>query len=330
MRISSGRQSLLPARGFDRWGVTGMWNYVARRILQLVPILFGVSFLVFSALYIIPGDAVEAMLAESGASAADLERIREAYGLNDPFLVQYGRFISRAVQGDLGRSLTTKMPVTVQIAQQLNATLQLTVASLAFAVILGINMGVLAATRRGSWVDVGVMAIALLGVSMPSFWLGLVFMFVFSLKLNLLPAAGNATPVHLILPALTLGLSAAGIVARVTRSSTLEVMGLDYVRTARAKGLRERTVIWRHALRNSLISVVTIVGLQFGSLLGGAVVVETVFARQGIGTLAASSILRKDFPLVQGTVLVATLAFVVVNLIVDLSYGWLDPRIQYS
>jgi len=307
-----------------------VWKYVARRLLVLIPILIGVSFLVFSALYLIPGDAVESMLAESGASAADMQRIREAYGLDDPFHVQYGRFISRAVQGDLGRSMTTKIPVGLQIRQQMAATIQLTVSSLVFAVLVGVTLGVIAAANRGTWLDAIVMIIAMLGVSMPTFWLGLVLMFFVSLKMGILPAAGSGSLLHLVLPTITLGLSAAGIIARVTRSSTLEVLGLDYVRTARAKGLRERTVIWYHALRNSMISVITIVGIQFGSLLGGAVVVETVFARQGLGQLTASSILRKDFPLVQGTVMVSAMAFVLVNLLVDISYARLDPRIRYS
>lgn len=270
------------------------------------------------------------MLAETGASAKDIVRLRHEFGLDRPFLAQYGAFLSRAVRGDLGRSIRLRIPVTHAIAAQLPATLELTLASLLVAVVIGLTLGVVAAVRNGSWIDTLTMIVSLVGVSMPIFWSGLLLIFLFSLRLGWLPAAGTGGLRALILPAFALGFSGAAIIARVTRSSLLEMLGQEYVRTARAKGLAQRVVIMRHALRNALISIVTIVGLQFGALLGGAVVVETVFARQGIGFLAADAIRSQDFPMVQGAVMIAALAFVLVNLVVDVAYGWIDPRIRYA
>lgn len=307
-----------------------MLAFMVRRLALLVPILVGVSFFVFGALYLVPGDAIDSMLAETGGSAADIARLRREFGLDRPFLEQYATFVSRAVRGDFGRSLRLRIPVTDALQEQMPATLELTLAALAVSVALGLGMGIVAAIKSGSWLDTLTMMISLVGVSMPIFWSGLLLIFLFSLRLGWLPAAGTGGLAPLILPAFTLGLSGAAIIARVTRSSLLEVLGRDYVRTARAKGLAERVVVMRHALRNAIISVVTIVGLQFGALLGGAVVVEVVFGRQGIGFLAAEAIRQQDFPLVQGTVLIASLAFVVVNLLVDLSYGFFDPRIRYQ
>jgi peptide/nickel transport system permease protein len=307
-----------------------MWAYITRRIILLIPVLFGVSFLVFAAMYIVPGDAVDSMLADTGATAEDLARLREQYGLDQPFWVQYGRFLSTMMRGDLGRSLVNGRPVVQQLRNQFPATIELTVAALAIAIALGLPLGVLAAVKRGTLIDAISMVIALIGVSMPNFWLGLLFILFFSYQLGWLPAAGTGGLRHLILPAFTLGFSGVAIIARIARSSLLEVLGSDYMRTARSKGLRERVIIAKHGLRNSLASVLTIVGLQFGSLLGGAVVIETVFGRQGIGFLAANAIQRADFPLVQATVLLAALAFVLVNLMVDLSYSVLDPRIRYD
>ena len=307
-----------------------MAAFVGRRLILLVPILFGVSFFVFGALYLIPGDAIDSMLAESGATARDIARLRTEFGLDKPFLAQYGTFVSRAVRGDLGRSIRLRIPVTHAIAAQLPATLELTLASLVVAVVCGLGLGIIAAVRSGTWIDTLTMILSLVGVSMPIFWSGLLLIFLFSLRLGWLPAAGTGGLRALILPAFALGISGAAIIARVTRSSLLEVLGQEYVRTARAKGLARRVVIARHALRNALISIVTIVGLQFGALLGGAVVVETVFGRQGIGFLAADAIRSQDFPMVQGAVMVASLAFVLVNLMVDMAYGWIDPRIRYA
>jgi peptide/nickel transport system permease protein/oligopeptide transport system permease protein len=307
-----------------------MAAYAARRFMVLIPILIGVSFLVFGALYIVPGDAIDSLLAETGGSAADIARLKREFGFDKPFLTQYFTFASRAIRGDFGTSLRQRIPVTDALREQLPATLELTFGALIVAVVLGLSLGVIAAVRRGTWVDTLTMALSLVGVSMPIFWSGLLLIFLFSLKLGWLPAAGTGGIKALILPSFALGVSGAAIIARVTRSSLLEVLGQEYVRTARAKGLMERVVVGRHALRNALISVVTIVGLQFGALLGGAVVVEWVFGRQGIGFLAAESIRTQDFPLVQGTVMVSALSFIVVNLLVDLSYGWIDPRIRYG
>lgn len=307
-----------------------MWSFIARRLIVLIPVVIGVSFLVFAAMYVLPGDAVDSMLAERGASAEDLARLRAQLGLDDPFFVQYGRFIARLVQGDLGSSITTGRPVYAQISSQIGATIELTLAALFIAVAVGVPLGVIAAIRRGTWVDSSLMVVALLGVSMPNFWLGLLLILTFSLKLGWLPAAGGGTWRHLVLPAITLGFSGVAIIARITRSSVLEVIHADFVRTARSKGLKPITVVTKHTLRNSMASVMTVAGLQFGALLGGSVVVETVFGRQGIGFLTVSGIQKADFPLVQSTVMLAAMAFVVVNLLVDLTYSFLDPRIRYG
>jgi peptide/nickel transport system permease protein len=307
-----------------------MWSYILRRLLTLIPVLLGVSFLVFAAMYIIPGDAVDSMLAETGATAEDLARLREQLGLDDPFFIQYGRFLVTLVSGDLGTSIVTNRQVSEQIRTQLPATLQLTLSALAIAILLGIPLGVISAINRGSWLDAISMLVALIGVSMPNFWLGLLFIMFFSLQLGWLPAAGTGSLQHLIMPAMTLGFSGIAVIARVSRSALLEVLNTDFMRTARSKGLRTRAVIVKHGMRNAMASVLTIIGLQFGALLGGSVVVETVFGRQGIGFLAANAIQRGDFPLVQATVMLAALFFVVANLLVDLSYSLLDPRIRYS
>ncbi len=307
-----------------------MWSYVTRRLIILVPVVLGVSFLVFAAMYIIPGDAVDSMLQDRGASAEELARLRAQLGLDDPFLIQYGRFLARLASGDLGTSLVTGRDVTSQIASQLPATVQLTFAALAIAVLVGVPLGVVSAIKRGTWVDSGSMVFALLGVSMPNFWLGLLLILTFSLQLKWFPAAGTGGWRYLVLPAITLGFSGVAIIARITRSSLLEVIHADYVRTARSKGLRPTTVIAKHAMRNAMGAVMTIVGLQFGALLGGSVVVETVFGRQGIGALTVAGVQRGDFPLVQATVMLAALAFVLVNLLVDVTYSLLDPRIRYG
>lgn len=307
-----------------------MWSYIVRRLLVLIPIVLGVSFLVFAAMYIVPGDAVDSMLAETGASAEDLARLRAQLGLDDPFLVQYGRFLVRLSTGDLGNSLVTGRTVVSQIASQLPATIELTLAALTIAILVGIPLGVISAVRRGTWVDSVTMVIALVGVSMPNFWLGLLFILFFSVQLGVLPAAGTGGLQHLILPAVTLGFSGVAVIARITRSSLLEALGNDYIRTARSKGLAPIRVVMRHGMRNATASVITIAGLQFGVLLGGSVVVETVFGRQGIGYMTANAIQRADFPLVQATVMLAAMAFVLVNLLVDLSYSLLDPRIVYD
>jgi peptide/nickel transport system permease protein len=244
--------------------------------------------------------------------------------------VQYGRFVGHALQGDLGTSIRTRRPVTTEIGENLASTAQLALCSMAVAVALGIPLGLLAALLRNSWLDVSSMVVALLGVSMPSFWLGLLLIFVFSLHLGWFPATGGGDLAHLVLPAVTLGAIASAIIARLTRSSMLEVLGQDYVRTARAKGLGRWAVVVRHALKNALIPVITIFGLQFGNLLAGAVIVETVFSRPGLGRLIVGGILAKDFPLVQGSVLFVATAYVLINVLVDIAYAFADPRIRFG
>jgi peptide/nickel transport system permease protein/oligopeptide transport system permease protein len=303
-------------------------GFVAGRALAAVPVLLGVTLAVFSMLFLVPGDPVKMMLAEFVTNADQVARMRAQLHLDEPLPQQYARFVWNAVRGDLGTSIRSRRPVTREILENLPSTAQLALASMAVAVGLGVALGLLAAVFRHTWLDVGSMLVALVGVSMPSFWLGLLLILLFSLFLGWLPATGGATLWHLILPALTLGMIAAAIVARLTRSSMLEVLGQDYVRTARAKGLGGFTVVVRHGLKNALIPVVTIFGLQFGNLLAGAVIVETVFGRPGLGRLIVGGVLAKDFPLVQGTILFVATAYVLINLLVDVAYAALDPRIR--
>jgi peptide/nickel transport system permease protein/oligopeptide transport system permease protein len=303
-------------------------GFVAGRALAAVPVLLGVTLAVFSMLFLVPGDPVKMMLAEFVTNPDQVARMRAQLHLDEPLPQQYARFVWNAVRGDLGTSIRSRRPVTREILENLPSTAQLALASMAVAVGLGVALGLLAAVFRNTWLDLGSMLVALVGVSMPSFWLGLLLILVFSLVLGWLPATGGATLRHLILPALTLGMIAAAIVARLTRSSMLEVLGQDYVRTARAKGLGGFTVVVRHGLKNALIPVVTIFGLQFGNLLAGAVIVETVFGRPGLGRLIVGGVLAKDFPLVQGTILFVATAYVLINLLVDVAYAALDPRIR--
>ncbi|MBV9171726.1 MAG: ABC transporter permease [Chloroflexi bacterium] len=307
-----------------------MYAYLGQRVAATIPVLLGVSLLVFSMLQLVPGDPVQLMLSEFQTTPEQIARLRSQLHLDEPLPVQFGRFLWDAAHGDLGQSIRTHRPVTQEIADNLPSTLQLAVAGLIVAAVVGITLGIVAATHQRSWLEVASMLIALLGVSMPSFWLGLLLIFAVSLQLRALPATGGGDLTHLILPAITLGLGAAAILARLTRSSMLEVLRQEYMTTARAKGLRERAVIGRHALKNALIPVVTIFGLQFGQLLAGTVVVETVFARPGLGRLIVDGILNKDFPMVQGVVLVVAVSYVLVNLLVDLVYAVLDPRIRYG
>jgi peptide/nickel transport system permease protein len=305
-----------------------MLRFLLSRLVTTVPVLFGVSLLVFMMLHLVPGDPVKMMLSEFQTSPQQVELLRSQLHLNEPLPQQYGRFVVNALQGDLGLSIRSKRPVRNEIAENLGSTLQLAASALLIAIGIGMPLGIIAALKQHSWLDIGPMIFALSGVSMPSFWLGLLLIFLFSLRLGWFPATGGGDLKHLILPALTLGLGASAIIARLTRSSMLEVLRQDYMTTARAKGLNEFTVVLRHGLKNALIPVVTIFGLQFGSLLAGAVVVETVFARPGIGRLIVNSILAKDFPMVQGIILFTATAYVVANLLVDLAYGLLDPRIR--
>jgi len=307
-----------------------MYAYLAQRVLAAIPVLLGVSLLVFSMLHLVPGDPVRLMLSEFQTTPEQVERLRSQLHLDDPLPVQFGRFVWNASHGDLGASIRSRRPVTQEIADNLPSTLQLAVAGLVVATSLGVSLGIVAAVKQRSWMELISMLVALLGVSMPSFWLGLLLIFLLSLRLRIFPATGGGDLQHLVLPAITLGLGAAAILARLTRSSMLEVLRQEYVTTARAKGLLEWVVIARHALKNALIPVVTIFGLQFGQLLAGTFVVETVFARPGLGRLIIDGILNKDLPIVQGVVLVVAISYVFVNLLVDLAYSVLDPRIRYA
>jgi ABC-type dipeptide/oligopeptide/nickel transport system permease component len=304
--------------------------YILKRLLAAIPILIGISALVFFSLKLVPGDPLSAITGDAVIGKAEADLLREQYGLNDPIHVQYLRFVGRAIQGDLGRSLQFKRPVIDEIRTQLPATLQLTAAAMVVALTVGLGLGILAAIRPHSLLDAFTMSIAMAGVSFPSFWVGLMLLLIFSLALGWLPATGTEGIERLIMPAATLGFGAAAIIARLTRSSLLEVLQQQYIVTARAKGLSFVKVVFRHALRNALIPVVTIVGLQFGNLLAGAVVIETVFSRQGIGRLLVTAILGRDFPLVQGVILFVASVYVIVNLLVDLSYALIDPRIRYA
>jgi len=303
-------------------------TYVGRRILAVIPVLFGVTLAVFGMLFLVPGDPVKIMLAEFVTTPDQIARMRAQLHLDEPVIEQYGRFVANALRGDLGVSIRSRRPVAAEIAENIGSTGLLALASMVVAIGLGVPLGLLAALGRNSWLDVAAMVVALLGVAMPSFWLGFLLIFVFSLHLGWLPATGGGDLPHLVMPAVALGMIAAAIIARLTRSSMLEVLGQDYVRTARAKGLGGASVIVRHALRNALIPVVTVFGLQFGNLLAGAVIVETVFSRPGLGRLIVGGILAKDFPLVQGTVLFVAAAYVLINVVVDVAYAYVDPRIR--
>ena len=307
-----------------------MYAYLAQRVVAAIPVLLGVSLLVFSMLHLVPGDPVRLMLSEFQTTPEQVERLRSQLHLDDPLPAQFGRFVWNSSHGDLGTSIRTRRPVTQEIADNLPSTLQLAVAGLVVAMALGVSLGIVAAVNQRSWVELVSMLVALWGVSMPSFWLGLLLIFLLSLRLRVFPATGGGDLQHLVLPAITLGLGAAAILARLTRSSMLEVLRQEYVTTARAKGLLEWVVIARHALKNALIPVITIFGLQFGQLLAGTFVVETVFARPGLGRLIIDGILNKDLPIVQGVVLVVAISYVLVNLLVDLLYSVLDPRIRYA
>jgi peptide/nickel transport system permease protein len=308
-----------------------MGVYIRGRLLRAIPVVLGVLTLVFLMIHLLPGDpAVEIASRGPGISPEAIQRIRVQLGLDQPLYVQYFRFLSRTAHGDLGRSIISNQAVSTMIRQQVGSTIQLTLAGIATAILIGVPLGLIAAVRHNTWVDTLSMTGALLGVSMPSFWLGLLLIFLFAVRLRWVSILGGDGLKGLILPALTLGIGASAIIARLVRSSMLEVLRQEYMTTARAKGLRGRVVILRHGLKNALIPVVTIIGLQFGALLGGAVVIETVFARRGIGRMAIDAILSKDFPVVQGTVLFAALVYVTVNLTVDLLYSVIDPRIRYD
>jgi ABC-type dipeptide/oligopeptide/nickel transport system permease component len=294
-----------------------------------VPVIVGVSVVVFSIIHLLPGDPVLAILSGANATPEQERALRAQLRLDDPLPVQYVRFLARAAAGDFGRSIFTRRPVIEEIADQLPSTLELAGTAILIAVVVGIVLGVLAAVRHDTWIDRAAMLVALGGVCMPSFWLGLLLIFVFSLQLGWLPATGQGGVSRLILPAATIGLNYSAVIARLVRSSLLEVLGNNYISTARAKGLSEWGVTLKHALGNALIPVSTIIGVQLGNLLAGTIIVETVFSRRGMGRLAVTAVLDKDYPLIQGVVLVSALGYVLTNLLVDLSYSALDPRIRH-
>jgi peptide/nickel transport system permease protein len=299
----------------------------ARRILILIPTILGVVTLVFFLIHFIPGDPVELMLGET-ASRADLAKMRRDLGLDRPMAEQYGRFLTGLARGDLGRSLFYRQPVHQVILDKLPATLELAFAAMALTLLIALPLGIVAAVKKGSLADRSAMLASLVGISMPNFWLGPLLIILFSLKLGWLPVSGREGAASVILPAVTLGTALAALLSRMTRSAMLDVLGEDYLRTARAKGLPESAVIVRHALRNALLPVLTIVGLQLGALLSGAVITEIVFAWPGIGSLLIQSIHTRDYPLVQGCVLVIALGYVAANFLTDLLYAAVDPRVK--
>ncbi|AGB40429.1 ABC-type dipeptide/oligopeptide/nickel transport system, permease component [Halobacteroides halobius DSM 5150] len=307
-----------------------MLTYIARKSLMAIPILLGIATITFLLNFVfVPGDPVRIAMGQS-ADPETLKMIREEMGLNDPLYVQYFRFIGRLVQGDLGESFTSQRPVINIILERLPATAQLAGSAMLVAIIIGVTAGVISAVMPNSIWDYLFMTLAMIGVSMPVYWLGLVLILIFSLNLDLLPVSGYGSWQHLILPAIALGSRQAAKIARMTRSSMLEVIGKDYIKTARAKGVAERIVVIKHGLRNALIPVVTVIGTQMGYLLGGTVLTETTFSWPGLGRLAVDAVMKRDFPLIQGTVVFLASVFIIVNLLVDISYGFLDPRINYD
>lgn len=334
-----------------------MTNYIIKRLLLLIPVLLGVSFLAFIMIHLIPGDPAQVMLGERATPQA-LAQLRQSLGLNDPLYVQYLRFLGHILQGNFGRSIMTQNPVLDDLASHFPATLELTIAAMFIAVVFGITAGTIAAVKQYSIFDNVSMVGALVGVSMPIFWLGLLLIWIFAQVLGWLPPSsrlsvatnlhsitnlnvldalltGNFPALadalkHLVLPSLALATIPLSIIARMTRSSMLEVMNQDYIRTARAKGLTENVVIFKHALKNAFLPVLTVMGLQFGSLLGGAVMTETIFSWPGIGRMLYIAIMARDFPVVQGGILFIALLFVLINLLVDVLYKFFDPKIRYN
>lgn len=334
-----------------------MINYIIKRLLALIPILIGVAVIVFLIVHLIPGDPAQTMLGERASDEA-LAKLREDMGLNDPLPVQFWRYVKNLLRGDLGRSIMSNNPVSSELAQRFPATLELSFFAMVFAVFVGVPAGIFASVKQNSWFDNLSMLVALIGVSMPIFWLGLMFIWLFAVELGWFPPSSrigvgldfapitnlyvidsilqlNFTALkdivhHLVLPAVALGTIPMAIIARMTRSSMLEVLRKDFIRTAYAKGLKRKIVIFKHALKNAMVPIITVVGLQFGVLLGGAVMTETIFSWPGLGKYLVDAIYARDFPIVQGGILFFAGVFVLVNLIVDLSYALVDPRIQYE
>lgn len=306
-----------------------MFNYLIRRLFTSILVLFGISILVFSVIHLVPGDVTMAILGRQKVTEEKVAALREQLGLNDPLYVQYGRYVTNALQGDLGKSIRTNQSVSKSIGEQLPGTFLLAMSALSVALSIGAVLGMVAALRHGTWVDTLVMGLSVSGLSIPTFWMGLLLILFFSVRLKLFPSISNGSSfADLFLPALTLGLPEAAVVARMVRASMLDVLNKEYITTARAKGLPERWVILKHALRNALIPVVTFVGLQMAYLLGGATIVETMFARQGIGRLAVQAIYSRDYPMVQGVVLVTATIYVLINTFTDVTYVLLNPKIR--
>jgi ABC-type dipeptide/oligopeptide/nickel transport system permease component len=304
-------------------------RFLARRFLLTVPVLLGVATLVFSLIHLIPGDPAQAMLGET-ASPQEVAELRARLGLDRPLTEQYTSFLGGLVRGDLGMSLRTSQPVTGMIIERMPATFELAAAAMLFAIAVAMPLGIAAAVWRGTSVDHSAMTLALMGISIPNFWLGPLLAIVFAVELGWLPVSGRGTWAHLVLPAISLGAALAAILARMTRATLLEELREQYVQAARARGTSRLRAVVRHAFRNSLIPIVTLVGLQFGAVLTGAVITETIFAWPGIGRLLIQSISFRDYPLVQGCILLIAITYVGVNLLTDLVYGVLDPRIRYN
>jgi ABC-type dipeptide/oligopeptide/nickel transport system permease component len=306
-----------------------MARYLVRRLLLTIPVLIGVATLVFSLIHLVPGDPAQSMLGDS-APPEDVARLRQTLGLDEPLLVQYRAFMTGLARGDLGRSFRYGTPVTREIRSRLVNTVQLAVAAMAVAILFAFPLGIVAAVWRGTAVDHAAMTLALVGISMPNFWLGPLLAILFAVVLGWLPVAGTGTPAHLVLPAVTLGAALAAMLARMTRASLLEELRELYVLSARARGLSRTRAVVRHAFRNSLIPVVTIIGLQFGAVLTGTIITETIFAWPGVGRLLIQAINFRDYPLVQGCILFISFTYVMMNLVTDLTYGLLDPRIRLA
>lgn len=305
-----------------------MIKFIFRRLLMMIPVLIGVSFVIFSMLYFAPGDAADVILGDL-ATPEDKQLFRAEHGLDKPFLVQYFNYMKGVVtEGDLGTSYVTRQPVTIEIMERFPATLQLSAMSVFLAVVIGITVGIISATRQYSFIDHLATSLSMIGVSMPNFWQGMMLIIIFSVALRWFPPSGFSTPMHWVLPAVTVGTNASANIMRMTRSSMLEIIRQDYIRTARAKGQTEAVVIWKHALKNALIPIITVVGLSFGRLLGGAVLTESIFSIAGVGKLMVDAIKLKNFPMVQGGVLFIAFVMSIVNLVVDVLYSFADPRIR--
>lgn len=306
-----------------------MLKYLVGRLAGILPVLLVISVFVFGFVHLLPGDPAR-LVAGPDATQQDVELVRQDLGLDQPLWVQYGRFLGNAVQGEFGRSMKSKRPVSQEIGERFLPTLYLTVVAMVWATLAGLLIGVASATKRGRWQDHVGMIVAVSGIAFPSFWLGLLMIDLFSVKLGWLPTSGYGTWQHYVMPSLTLGLGVAAVMARFTRSAFIEIAREDYVRTARAKGVPARLVVWKHTLRNALIPIITMVGLQFGFLLGGSIVVETVFSWPGLGRLLVDSVNYRDYTVIQAEILLFSLEFIIINLLVDVLYAFANPEIRYS